>query len=99
MGLQGTDAPPGAEEEMKKVLENMDGKLRGKKFLAGDVLTLADLSVIFNLSWLSVHPSFDFTSYPNVRRWRSTISEMPEFKKINKEFEDFIKSKLAEGRK
>ena len=54
----GASPPQGTEEEMKKALENMNGKLEGKKYLAGDTLTLADLSAVFDLSWLEIHPTF-----------------------------------------
>ena len=91
----GASPPEGTEEEMKKALENMNGKLQGKKYLAGDTLTLADLSVVFDLSWLEIHPTFDMSPYPNVSKWRQTIRGMPEFKKINEGFEGFIKSKVG----
>ena len=35
---------------MKKALENMNGKLEGKKYLAGDTVTLADASAILSLA-------------------------------------------------
>ena len=81
---------------MKKALENMNGKLEGKKYLAGDTLTLADLSAVFDLSWLEIHPTFDMSPYPNVTKWRQNIRDMPQFKKINEGFEGFIKSKVGE---
>ena len=93
VGLFGTEPPPGAEDEMKKVMENLEAKLEGKKFLAGETLTLADISVMFNLTWMGVHPSFNMSAYPNFCKWRETIKEMPEYQKVNEGFDGFLKSK------
>ena len=98
VAFYGKDPSEGSEkEEVKKALENMDGKLGGKKYLAGDTLTLADASAIFNLSWLDIIPGFDISPYPNVRRWNETMRQIPQFKRVNEAFDGFVKSKLEKN--
>ena len=83
------------KEDIKKALENMNVKLAGKKYLAGDTITLVDASAIFNIMLLDAIPSFDMSPYPNVQRWSETMRKLPEFKEVNEGFEAFVKLKVG----
>ena len=85
------------KDEVKIALETLDGKLTGRKYLSGDVLTLADASAICNFVWMDIFPEFDLSTYPNVRRWSEAIRQIPEFKKAHEGFDKFVKSKLGKN--
>lgn len=63
-------------------LKQMNQLIGGNKFLTGDQLTIADLSIAaFNHQ---LPEFYDLTDYPNIKRWLSTVStELPYFEEIN----------------
>ena len=83
------------KDEVKTALETLEGKLTGRKYLTGDVITLADASAICNFVWMDMFPEFDMSPYQNVRRWSEDIRKIPEFKTAHQGFDKFVKSKLG----
>ena len=58
----------------KKNLELLDQLIGSNKYLAGNDLTLADLSVLATLSYTDI-AKYDLSDYKNVERWRSHLEK------------------------
>lgn len=63
-----------------KTLNLVDSRLAESKFLAGEELSAADITIMFTLStgrgfWLT-----DLTPYPNILRYLKDIAERPAYK-------------------
>ena len=58
----------------KKNLELLDQLIGSNKYLAGNDLTLADLSVLARLSYTDI-AKYDLSDYKNVERWRSHLEK------------------------
>ena len=73
---------------MQKAMKVLNDTLASRKFLTGDSITLADLSVATNLllayEWV-MDPSFK-SPYPNANKWFDTVVSQPEVKKALPEF-------------
>ena len=77
----GVDPSPDKVVAQNNNLKLMDELIGSNKYLTGDHLTIADLSIVALNNQL---PNFyDMTNYPNIKRWLSTISELPYFGQIN----------------
>ena len=77
---------PATEEVLKAFNDNLKlaNQLIGdNKYLLGDHLTIADLSVLATTSGL-ISTDHDFTDIPNVKRWiKDLISTLPYYSEIN----------------
>ncbi|MEM9072776.1 MAG: glutathione S-transferase family protein [Myxococcota bacterium] len=62
----------------------LNARLQGRKFLAGDALSLADLMVLPIIATLSDMPTSDATlkDVPHLKRWFSAMAERESFKKV-----------------
>lgn len=72
-----------ALEKLKKVLEVYDARLSRSQYLAGDFLSLADIShfpVTFNLTLTPYASVLDF--YPHVTAWWQGLLTRPAIKKV-----------------
>jgi glutathione S-transferase len=72
-----------ALEKLKKVLEVYEARLSRSKYLAGDFISLADLShfpLTFNLT-LTPYASV-LESYPHVKAWWECLMMRPAIKKV-----------------
>jgi glutathione S-transferase len=58
----------------------LDGQLKGKKFVTGDTLTLADFSLgaAMNLAEMARYP---VERYSEIKRWFRTLSALPAWQK------------------
>ena len=69
------EAAKGAE----RFLQVLDESLAGRQYLAGDTLTLADVSLIATLSYPDA-AGLALQDYPNVKAWRDRLEAMDAFK-------------------
>ena len=83
---------------MRQVLGNLELKLQGKRFLVGENITLADVSVVCNLSLLEMVP-FDVSPWPRFLQWRDDIKATRQYKTVHEGFEAFKKAKRGEAEK
>lgn len=68
---------------LKETLKAVDTLIGANKYLDGNHLTIADLSLLATTSELFLF-DYDLTDYPNFRRWQSTLkSELTYFDAIN----------------
>lgn len=70
--------------ESAKVLDVVDRALMSQAYLAGDTFSLADISWLPYLQYLSVTPHGSLiTERPFVKSWWQRISTRPSWKKVN----------------
>jgi len=67
-------------EAFCRVADVLDGHLKGRKFVTGDTLTLADFSLgsAMTLAELAHYP---LAPYGEIKRWYSTVSALPAWQK------------------
>lgn len=67
-------------EAFHRVAKVLDGQLKGRKFVTGDTLTLADFSLgaVMNLAETAHYP---VESYGEIKRWFKTLSALPAWQK------------------
>ena len=67
-------------EAFHRVAKVLDGQLKGRKFVTGDTLTLADFSLgaVMNLAEMAHYP---IEPYGEIRRWFKTLSALPAWQK------------------
>ena len=81
--MSGADAPEDKVTAHKKNLELLDQLIGSNKYLAGNDLTLADLSVLATLSYTDI-AKYHMSAYKNVERWRSQLKkEVKSYDDIN----------------
>ena len=61
-----------------KALSVMEGKLSTRKYLVGERLTTADIS-LYGYTHVADEGGFDLSPYPAVQRWLKTIAEQPYY--------------------
>jgi glutathione S-transferase len=70
-------------EKLKKVLEVYEARLSQHKYLAGDFISLADLSNFPSTFYFMATPhAAVFDSYPHVKAWWESLMARPSVKKI-----------------
>jgi len=63
--------------------------LINKDYVAGDCLTIADISLVANVTLLEVAVEFDLSSYPNIWGWINRLRrELPYYDKLTKSAHD-----------
>ncbi|XP_035774393.1 glutathione S-transferase 1 isoform X1 [Anopheles albimanus] len=60
------------EKKMKDAVDFLNTFLDGQKYVAGDQLTVADLSILATVSTYDV-AGFELAKYPNVQKWYDNI--------------------------
>ena len=59
--------------------------LNNKKFIAGDDISIADLTAYCELIGLKMI-NFDFSAYPNIKKWMENLDKFPELAQANEGF-------------
>ncbi|XP_013784859.2 glutathione S-transferase 1-like [Limulus polyphemus] len=85
------------EQNFKTALGYLEGYLEKSTYVAGDKLTLADISIIASLSMMDVL-DYEYGSYPKISVWMAKVKEeIPDYKTTNDEpiqaFKAWVKSK------
>ncbi|XP_013174099.1 PREDICTED: glutathione S-transferase D7-like isoform X1 [Papilio xuthus] len=73
-------------DKLKEVVGWLNSMLEGRKFVAGDKLSIADITTAVTMSNLDSF-GFDYSSYPNVKSWfERTVKELEPYgyEEINK---------------
>jgi len=96
--LEKKDADPEKEKEIIKVFDYLENILQKSTFVAGPNLTIADISIIADLSLLEII-GWDFEKWTKVNLWRSTVRlQVAVYDEINSAVLEFTK-KWAEEKK
>jgi glutathione S-transferase len=91
---------PEKEKKVKEALQLLDDSLAKHTYVAGDKLTLADLSILASLTFAEVF-DYDVSSYKNVKAWTDRLKkELPYYDEVNTEpitlFKSYVKVKTGE---
>ena len=71
--------------ELTDALTFLEIFLINKDYVAGDYLTIADISILANVSHLEVAVEFDISSYPNIWGWFNRLRrELPYYDELTK---------------
>ena len=86
--------PQDKANAIKDTYEIVEKFLNGKKWLAGENPTIADISCVTTISAAELVCPIDSKMYPNVVGWLKRVQTLPYFKGDDKEvefFKDFLK--------
>ena len=97
------DLDPEKEKKVREALKLLDDSLSNQKYVAGNELTLADLSVLASLTLFDGF-DYDYSEFKNITEWSNRLkSELPYYDEVNKEatemFKQFVATKLAAAEK
>ncbi|XP_017038676.1 uncharacterized protein LOC108086295 [Drosophila ficusphila] len=92
-----TEVPQEKLDTIHRGLKLLETFLGNNPYLAGDSLTLADLSAGATVSALPAAVDIDSVEYPKITAWRERLNQIPYFKEINEApaqaYVDFLRSK------
>lgn len=78
---------------------SLETLLEGSTYVAGDELTLADLSIIATISSANVLVPIASNRFPKITEWMSRMQQLPYYHEANQvgldKFTGMIRSKLA----
>ncbi|KAK5641234.1 hypothetical protein RI129_009781 [Pyrocoelia pectoralis] len=89
--------PEHLKKNAVKVYEFLEIFLDGHKWVAGDDITVADFSLIPNITSLNVMVPIDDGKFPNIKAWIKRAEKLPYYRANKKGLDDFkvlIDSKL-----
>ncbi|GAB0099737.1 glutathione S-transferase 1-1 [Sergentomyia squamirostris] len=84
------------KDSVYKLLENFNAFLEGKKYAAGDELTVADLALLSSISTLQ-HLGANFSKFSNLSAWYKRLESVPGFAENEegaKFLGDFVKARV-----
>nr|WGO51738.1 glutathione S-transferase delta 1 [Ectropis grisescens] len=80
--------------KLEDALQFLDTFLEGQTYVAGDSLTLADLSLVATVSTIELS-DVDLSKYDNIKRWYETMQKTaPGYKEANQDGVDALKAIL-----
>ncbi|XP_043643392.1 glutathione S-transferase 1-like [Drosophila teissieri] len=92
-----TEVPQEKLDAIHRGLKLLETFLGDSPYLAGDSLTLADLSTGPTVSALPAAVDIDPATYPKVTAWLERLNQLPHYKEINEapaqSYVDFLRSK------
>jgi glutathione S-transferase len=77
------------EDDIKDILEDFDGKLQGKKFVTGEHVSIADISLRFGIDMLLVL-DYDLSQFDNIKGWIESMNGVPFFSHLQREFKEWM---------
>jgi glutathione S-transferase len=83
--LMGAGEPDATEvakgtERFHRAAAVLDGQLKGRTYVTGDTLTLADFSLGAPLNY-TAEARFPLDNYPEIRRWHASLMTLPAWQK------------------
>lgn len=87
---------PEKQQEVEKVLDYLEKALASSKtkYLTGDTLTIADISVRASISMLELN-QWDFSRWPKLHAWRGVVEKVTYYQEVNKPLADFAAQRKA----
>lgn len=93
---EGKPADPEKEAIMNEKIGITDTILSQRPYFGGDHISIADLSLINTLSLPQVARDFDYSTYPNIKKWMARIkSELPFYDEVTKKGLEQLKAFAA----
>ncbi|CAG2158280.1 unnamed protein product [Oppiella nova] len=101
-GKNANDLDPEKGKRIKEALQILNDSLAVQRFVAGNEITLADLSVLASLSLAEVFDYDMISTYDNVKEWSDRLKrDLPYYEEINKEpitlFKAYVKSRADQN--
>lgn len=78
-----TEWDPAAVEQIKETFQFLEIFLGDNDYLAGQQLTIADLSIIATVSSIMSNKLFKLDEYPKIDAWIKRMEKLPYFHEIN----------------
>ena len=82
---QGKEPTEEETENCHKSLKLIDGLIGGRKYVAGDELTIADISIAHTISLLVCNDFKDLELFTNLKVWYNNIKEESNYLKESSE--------------
>jgi glutathione S-transferase len=73
--LPDAEIDPALMTKGRAALAHMEASLRGRRYLVGDALTLADIALVAYTRW-APQGGFDLAPYPDVRAWIARVEDV-----------------------
>lgn len=85
---------------LKEKLKVVDDALQGKTFLVTETYTLADITILVNISTLEVLRDLDISEFSNIVKWKENLrNSLPYYQEVNQSGLDFIHEWIKSGSK
>ena len=82
--FRGTEPTEQQLTNFKNNLKILDTLIGSNKYVAGNDLTIADLSVLASTTILEINDFKDLNEYPNIKRWFDKLrKELPYYEEVN----------------
>ncbi|CAK9300701.1 unnamed protein product [Gordionus sp. m RMFG-2023] len=94
--FQNKPSNPEREKDMQDALDNLEYLLNHSKYIAGDQMTLADISMFCTVSFLWML-KYDFVEYPKIHAWMEEMKKLPYYKETNQAFNDRMHKTFNKG--
>ena len=93
---------PEKEKKIKESLQILDDSLAVESYVAGDNITLADLSILASLSLAEVFDYNMTNDYKYIKQWNEGLKRnLPYYDEVNKEpinmFKEYVNSKIKQN--
>lgn len=92
--FQKKEADPEVAKKVEAGLEMFNTLLEGKKYAAGDNITIADLAIVATVSTMEIF-NFPIDKFPNVARWLKDCKENIVGYEVNQEGIDAFRQLMA----
>ncbi|XP_023237596.1 glutathione S-transferase 1-like [Centruroides sculpturatus] len=101
--FMGKEKDPEKEKAFENSLKFLDGFLEKSTYVAGDHLTLADLSILATITITEVF-DYDLSAHPHLHAWYTKLkSQLPYFKEVNepglRQLKEYIEMRKQEHKK
>lgn len=92
--FMGKDLDEGKEKIFQNALDLLEGFLTKDRYVAGDFLSLADLSILASVTTMQVL-DYDFSKWPRVTEWMAMLkNQLPYFDEVNQKALDDFKAMI-----
>lgn len=93
------ELPSALIEQLHKAYDLLEQLLDGRNYLAGQLLTIADFSIVATLSTLHLsYAPVDAARYPKLSDWLTRISDLPYYEEANlrgaRQMAEMVRAKL-----
>ena len=98
--FRGTEPTEQQTTNYKNNLKLMDTLIGANKYVTGNELTIADLSVLASTTILEINDYKDLTDYPNLKAWFDRIrKELPYYEEVNGGIKEIFQQMIAAHKK
>ena len=94
--FRGVEPHENAVKNFKNNFNVLNDFIGNNKYVAGNELTIADISYLATISSLAINDYKDLDEFPNVKNWFFRVQkELPYFEEINGKVPELLKQLIA----